>query len=41
MNKIITCIECPAGCELSVDIENAKIIKVSGNKCPNGSFACG
>ena len=36
MNKIITCIECPAGCELSVDIENSKIIKVSGNKCPKG-----
>ena len=36
MKKIITCIECPAGCELSVDIENSKVIKVSGNKCPKG-----
>ena len=36
MNKIITCIECPLGCELSLEIDNSKIIKVSGNKCPEG-----
>ena len=36
MNRIITCIECPLGCKLSVDIENSNVIKVSGNKCPKG-----
>lgn len=33
MNKKITCIECPVGCALSVDIENCKVVKVSGGKC--------
>ena len=36
MKKNITCIECPVGCELTVDIEDSKVIKVSGNKCPKG-----
>jgi len=36
MVKNITCIECPVGCALSVDIENCRVIKVSGNKCPKG-----
>lgn len=34
MIKKITCIECPVGCALTVDIENCKVVKVSGNKCP-------
>jgi len=37
MNKQLTCIECPMGCALSVDIENCRLIKVSGNKCPKGA----
>ena len=36
MNKKITCIECPQGCALSVDIENCKVVSVEGNKCPKG-----
>ncbi len=36
MIKNLTCIECPLGCILSVDVENCKVIKVSGNKCPKG-----
>ncbi len=36
MNKKITCIECPVGCSLSVDIENCKVVNVSGHKCPKG-----
>lgn len=36
MTKKLTCIECPMGCTLSVDIENCKVAKVSGNKCPKG-----
>jgi CxxC motif-containing protein len=36
MNKQLICIECPVGCILSVDIENCRVVKVSGNKCPKG-----
>jgi CxxC motif-containing protein len=36
MNRKMTCIECPIGCSLSVDIEDCKVVKVSGNKCPKG-----
>ena len=34
MKKKITCIECPTGCALSVDVENCKVVRVSGGKCP-------
>lgn len=36
MIKKITCIECPKGCTLSVDIENCRVVKLSGNECPKG-----
>ncbi len=36
MTKKLTCIECPMSCALSVDIENCKAVKISGNKCPKG-----
>ena len=36
MIKKITCIECPKGCTLSLDIENCRVVKVSGNECPKG-----
>lgn len=36
MIKKMTCIECPKGCLLSIDIENCRVIKVSGNECPKG-----
>jgi len=36
MNKKITCIECPKGCLLSVDVENCRVVKVSGQKCIKG-----
>ena len=32
----MTCIECPKGCTLSVDIENCKVLNVTGAKCPRG-----
>ena len=34
MIRKLTCIECPVGCRLSVDVENSKVVKVSANKCP-------
>jgi len=36
MVKRMICIECPKGCTLSVDIENCKVVKVEGAKCPKG-----
>ena len=36
MIKKLTCIECPKGCVLSIDVENCRVVKVSGNECPKG-----
>ena len=36
MIKTITCIECPQGCALRVDIENCRAVKVQGNQCLKG-----
>lgn len=36
MTKKITCIECPKSCGLRVDIENCRVVKVKGAKCPKG-----
>jgi CxxC motif-containing protein len=34
MEKQLICIECPIGCNLTVDYEGCKVTKVSGNNCP-------
>lgn len=36
MKKNITCICCPLGCQLDIDIENEEILQVSNNKCKRG-----
>ena len=36
MIKKLTCIECPKGCRLIVDVEDGKAVKVAGNECPKG-----
>ena len=36
MIKLLTCIECPKGCPLSIEIESCRVIKTSGNECPKG-----
>ncbi|MFA5097809.1 MAG: DUF1667 domain-containing protein [Candidatus Margulisiibacteriota bacterium] len=36
MIKTLTCIECPKGCRLSVEVENGKAVKVTGNQCAKG-----
>jgi CxxC motif-containing protein len=36
MIKKLVCIECPQGCILSVDMDDNKIVKLTGNKCPKG-----
>ncbi len=36
MTRNLTCIECPKGCSLSVDIENCRVAHVRGARCPRG-----
>lgn len=36
MERKLTCIICPLGCELTVQIEDKKIIDISGYTCPRG-----
>lgn len=32
----MTCIVCPMGCQLEVNIENGSVTSVKGNTCPRG-----
>lgn len=32
----LTCIGCPMGCALSVEMEGKEVVRVSGNTCPRG-----
>jgi len=36
MIREMTCIVCPMGCQLEVNIENGTVIDVKGNTCPRG-----
>lgn len=36
MKKQFTCIVCPLGCALTAEIEDGKVVGVSGNTCPRG-----
>lgn len=36
MERNLTCIACPLGCDLKVTLENNKVIKVVGNTCKRG-----
>jgi len=36
MTKRMICIECPKGCELTVEIDGGVVGQVSGNRCPKG-----
>jgi CxxC motif-containing protein len=36
MKKQITCIECPAGCLLEVNVQEGAMEEVKGNKCEKG-----
>lgn len=33
----ITCINCPVGCRLTVEMEDGKVVSVTGNTCPRGA----
>ena len=34
--KIITCVTCPVGCEMTVEFEDKTLISMSGHTCPKG-----
>ena len=34
--KVITCINCPMGCRMTVKMEGAEILTVTGNTCKRG-----
>ena len=36
MTRNLTCIICPQGCSLNVEIEDGKVISVEGNTCKRG-----
>ena len=36
MKRMMTCIICPNGCDLEVDVEDGKVSSVAGNLCPRG-----
>ena len=38
MDQVITCINCPVGCRMSVSLsDNGEFLSVSGNNCPRGA----
>ena len=36
MKRTLTCIVCPLGCSLEVELEGDKVLSVSGNSCTRG-----
>lgn len=36
MKRTLTCIVCPLGCQLTVELENKTVRSVTGNTCPRG-----
>lgn len=36
--KKLTCIECPMGCDITVETNNNEVLSVSGNTCPRGAL---
>ena len=35
--KELTCIGCPLGCALTVEMDGGEVVKISGNTCPRGA----
>ena len=38
MTRNLTCIVCPLGCDLTVELEDGKVVSVSGNNCKRGKL---
>ncbi len=37
MKRELTCIACPVGCTLEVELMDGKVLSVQGNTCPRGA----
>ena len=37
MKRSLTCIVCPMGCSIDIELENGEVKSVSGNSCPRGA----
>ncbi len=37
IERTLTCIKCPLGCQLSVTVDDAGAVTVTGNTCPRGA----
>ncbi|MBC8060493.1 MAG: DUF1667 domain-containing protein [Clostridiaceae bacterium] len=37
IKKKLTCISCPIGCQLEVEMEDKKVAKITGNNCKRGA----
>ncbi len=38
MKRNLTCIVCPMGCRMTVELENGVVVSVTGNTCPRGKI---
>ena len=36
MEQLITCINCPIGCRMTVNVDNGQVTSVTGNSCKRG-----
>ena len=36
MEKKLICVSCPVGCEITAEIDESVITRVTGNRCPRG-----
>lgn len=36
MEQLITCINCPVGCRMTVNVENGQVTSITGNSCKRG-----
>lgn len=37
MEKLLTCIGCPMGCQITVTMENGEVASIKGNTCKKGA----
>ena len=37
MERKLTCIVCPLGCQMTVQLNGREVVKVEGNTCPRGA----
>lgn len=38
MKQNLTCVECPMGCSVEVEVRDGRAVSVTGNSCPRGKL---